>query len=63
MLQARNLALYHTLAAGRSKFGRALIWMQLGLEFSAMWFLVFFMMMYEQVTFHGWIDHAVIIKD
>lgn len=57
------MALYHTLAAGRSSIGKAAIWTQLTLEFTATWFLVFAMMIFEQITFREWMDHTVHIKD
>lgn len=57
------MALYHTLAAGKSPFGKAAVWIQLTMEFTATWFLVFAMMIFEQITFRGWMDHAVHIKD
>ena len=61
--QARNMALYHTLAAGKSHFGKAVVWVQLTMEFTATWFLVFAMMIFEQIAFRGWMDRAVHIKD
>ncbi|KAK9864767.1 hypothetical protein WJX84_008370 [Apatococcus fuscideae] len=62
-LKARNMALYHTLAMGRSSIGKACLWIKLSLEFSSTWFLVCFMMILEQITFSGWMDHVVQIKD